>query len=126
MQITQLNHVGLHVADLDRSRVFYGEMLGLREIPRPDMGFPGAWYRVGTDQEIHLIGRAPRGGAFTPPRERHVALAVSAMEDVERALAARGVAYAPPKSRADGALQLFVRDPDDHVIELCQLAIDLT
>lgn len=121
MRVTQLNHIGLHVNDLAASRTFYGEVLGLREIARPDMGFPGAWFGVGADQEVHLIARAPKEGAYTPPRERHVAFAVSDMEEVKQALSDRGMALPPVKQRPDGALQLFLRDPDDHVIELCEL-----
>ena len=38
-----LSHVSVTVSDLGKARRFYGEFLGLVEIPRPDFGFPGVW-----------------------------------------------------------------------------------
>ena len=38
---TRLQHVGLIVSDLERSRRFYEGVLGLRQIPRPDFGIAG-------------------------------------------------------------------------------------
>jgi len=52
MQTLQLNHVALHVADLERSTKFYTEVLKLEPMPRPDFAFPGAWFRLGADQEL--------------------------------------------------------------------------
>ena len=46
MNTEDLNHVALHVSDLDASRKFYGELLGLEKIKRPDFNFPGEWYRL--------------------------------------------------------------------------------
>ena len=54
MEILQLHHVSLPVTDLERSRRFYREVLGLEEIERPPFPFPGAWFRLG-DRELHLI-----------------------------------------------------------------------
>ena len=41
-----LHHTSFPVRDLARARRFYGEVLELDEIERPDLGFPGAWYGV--------------------------------------------------------------------------------
>ena len=51
----RLQHCGLIVADLERSRRFYGGALGLEEVPRPhNFRFEGAWFQVGGDQ-LHLL-----------------------------------------------------------------------
>jgi glutamate racemase len=60
MQFLQLNHVALHVKDIERSIVFYRDVLKLEPIPRPAFTFPGAWFRLGLDQELHLIGERKR------------------------------------------------------------------
>ena len=52
----QLNHVAIHVADVEASCRFYEDVLRLEKIPRPAFRFPGAWFRLGVDQELHLIG----------------------------------------------------------------------
>ena len=55
MKIKALDHVALHVQNLEYSVVFYGELLRLEPLPRPDFDFQGAWFRIGTRQELHLI-----------------------------------------------------------------------
>ena len=57
-RICAIDHAGLHVRDLQRSLWFYGEVLGLPLLPRPELGFPGAWLRIGA-QELHLIAKEP-------------------------------------------------------------------
>ena len=52
----RLQHCGLLVSDLERSRRFYGEALGLEELPRPaNFAFAGAWFAL-ADTEI--VGKA--------------------------------------------------------------------
>ncbi|MEQ8763827.1 MAG: VOC family protein [Planctomycetota bacterium] len=114
MDIQGLDHVALHIEDLDRSRQFYEEVLGLRRAVRPDFDFPGEWYRVG-DQQIHLIGRPVEGSV---PKERHYALTIADVAAAQSRLEAHGISYGGPKPRPDGRQQIFVRDPDGHVIEL--------
>lgn len=124
MKITQLNHVAIHCADLDASVRFYRDVLGLPEIPRPAFNFPGAWFAIGPDgQELHLIARPPREtDSYSIPRERHFAMAVDDAAAAEARLRAAGVEFQPAKPRPDGVLQVFLRDPDGHVVELCQVA----
>jgi catechol 2,3-dioxygenase-like lactoylglutathione lyase family enzyme len=53
MQIKRLQHCGLVVSDLERSRWFYGTVLGMKEAPRPrTFIFDGAWFRSGEDELI--------------------------------------------------------------------------
>ena len=127
--LSGVQHCTFVVSDLDRSKRFYREVLGLEEIPRPDsFDFGGAWFRVGAADEIHLIaesdgtaraGRSDHGAngfmGFVP----HVALE---SDDLDAALARaeeHGVLPASgPVPRGDGVTQAFVLDPDRHVIEL--------
>jgi catechol 2,3-dioxygenase-like lactoylglutathione lyase family enzyme len=114
----ELNHVALHVADVARSCAFYEQMLGLERIPRPAFRFPGAWYRLGRAQELHLIGE--RGEAVhSHHRGNHFALLTDDMDAWERRLQSQGCPYLPRRTRPDGAFQIYVTDPDGHVIEIC-------
>ncbi|MFZ9683422.1 MAG: VOC family protein [Cephaloticoccus sp.] len=114
--VRELNHVALDVSDVAASVHFYGGVLGLPALPRPDFGFPGAWFRLGVTQELHLIGNRDREvGA----RAGHFALLVSDLDAAAARLAAAGGAFRGPKPRPDGARQVFTTDPDGNVIELC-------
>lgn len=117
MNIQQLNHVAIHVDDVEKSRQFYGDVLGLEEIQRPAFDFPGAWFRIGVDQELHLIGRPP--SPEEAGRVWHYAMRIDSVEEMVDALREKSVSFTPPTKRPDGAWQIFLRDPDGHLIELC-------
>ena len=56
MRIVELNHVAIHVANVDASVRFYRDTMKFPVMDRPAFDFPGAWFRLGTGQELHLIG----------------------------------------------------------------------
>lgn len=118
MRTLQLNHVAIHVSDVPRSIAFYRDVLQLELLPRPAFTFPGAWFRLGNDQELHLIGDQ-QYPAVTQHRGNHFALLIDNVGDWERHLQAAGVAHLPRRIRPDGAYQIFLADPDGHYIELC-------
>ena len=119
MKTTQLNHIALHVADVQKSCDFYEQVLQLQPIPRPAFTFPGAWYRLGEDQELHLIGQRDQPVVGAKSRGNHWALQVDDIDAWEAHLGRIGVEYAPRRVRPDGAYQIYVHDPDGHCLELC-------
>ncbi|MBI4591705.1 MAG: VOC family protein [Candidatus Rokubacteria bacterium] len=123
-RITSYLHAGITVKDLERARRFYSELLGLKEIVRPDLGFPGIWYGVGACQ-LHLMvppeGR-PAGepeGAFAG-RVRHLALGVEGWEALTTRLRAEDVPVRESAPTPGGPRRVFVKDPDDNVLELVE------
>jgi catechol 2,3-dioxygenase-like lactoylglutathione lyase family enzyme len=99
---------------------FYKDVLKLEPMARPNFDFAGAWFRTGPDQELHLICK---NGSYTVPLERHTAYRIPDMSEAKAHLDALGVEYEGPRIRPDGPLQLFLSDPDGHVIELTQLDV---
>lgn len=122
--VTAFLHAGVLVRDLARAKEFYGRLLGLSEIPRPDLGFPGAWYGLGPVQ-LHLIvppEERPVGDAaerFTG-RVRHLALGVADLEALVGRLEAEGFPFWPAAPGPGGARRGFTRDPDGNVLELVE------
>jgi catechol 2,3-dioxygenase-like lactoylglutathione lyase family enzyme len=125
-----LQHCGLIVSDLARSRAFYGDALGLEEVPRPhNFTFAGAWFQVGEDQ-LHLLVEADTTGSAGGPDPgpsvgvglaNHIALEVDDLGPAVARLADHGVVLVGgPMPRGDGWTQVFTRDPDGYVIELFQ------
>ena len=117
MNIEQLDHVAIHVADIEVSRNFYVDILQLKELPRPDFDFPGAWFAIGS-HELHLIGNREKETS-SHHRGTHFALRVGDIEQVVEMLDSSDTEYIR-KSRPDGARQVFVQDPDGHWVEFCQ------
>jgi catechol 2,3-dioxygenase-like lactoylglutathione lyase family enzyme len=130
MEINALHHVSLPVTDLERARQFYREVLGLEEITRPPIPVPGAWFRLGNG-ELHLVA----GGAAVPgaaggadPRRLHFAVRVASYRAALKHLRDKGYredagegnttrVVAMPRSVV-GYPQLYVLDPDGHIIEI--------
>ena len=118
MKLLELNHVAIHVADVSRSVTFYRDVLQLTPIPRPAFSFPGAWFQLGVQQELHIIGGRTED-VRSHNRGNHYALLVDDLEAWEQHLIRIGVTYLPRRTRPDGAFQIFLVDPDGHYIELC-------
>ena len=125
---TRLQHVGLIVSDLERSRRFYGQALGLEEVPRPqNFTFAGTWFRFG-ETEIHLLAEADTTGRAAAPDHgpsatyglsSHIAFEVEDLAGACARLAENGVPLiGGPMPRGDGVTQVFFLDPDGYVLEL--------
>ena len=120
--IRGIQHCALVVSDLERSRGFYGDALGLTEIPRPaSFAFAGAWFQAGTD-EVHLIvegdttmraGASEHGAGLAVGLVTHLALEVDDLDAAVRRLRDNGVEIGGgPMPRGDGVQQAFALDPD--------------
>lgn len=123
-----IQHAALVVSDLAASRRFYVEAIGMEEIPRPaTFTFAGAWLRAGSG-ELHLIaaddttaspGTVGHGRAEQVGLCAHLGLEVDDLDAARARLDEHGVALVGgPLQRGDGVTQVYVHDPDRHVIEL--------
>jgi glyoxylase I family protein len=135
MEIQVLHHVSLTVRDLERSRRFYREVLGLAEIERPPFSFAGAWFGLGPGQQLHLIestqGTFRTRGMDT--RDIHFAVRVANFENAlqylhERGLREDAASDDPALMRVNrnavaGFPQIYILDPDRHVIEINAAAL---
>jgi glyoxylase I family protein len=115
IQVKDYNHVGIVVRNLEKCRWFYGELLGLKTIPRPPFDFPGHWYQVGKGAQMHLMVYAET----IPQTMRHTALEVVNFGEAVQALQAQGVQITEgPGKRVDGSDYLFCHDPDGNLVEI--------
>lgn len=122
--IRGIHHATFLTGDLARARAFYEGMLGLRSSPnRPPLGFDGVWYDVAPQQQLHLMLLPdPDAGSQRPAhggRDRHVALAVDDLAQLQARLDAAGIACTQSRS---GRRALFCRDPDGNALEFIEVA----
>ncbi|MEN7548989.1 VOC family protein [Rapidithrix thailandica] len=121
MKVIELNHVAIHVEDVEKSVAFYRDVLGLRPKARPAFDFPGAWFYLGEDHELHIIGiRSKEVPVASAPRGAHFALQVDSVDSFAAKFQELAVVHRPIKNRPDGAKQLFLADPDGYYIELTE------
>jgi len=114
-----VHHISFSVSDLERSQRFYEDVLGLVEIPRPDLGLPGAWYGAG-NSEVHLIARPKgvdvgKGPASLSPLANHQAFAIDDYAGCLAFLESRDVEVMSTNPERG---QMWIQDPDGNVIEL--------
>ncbi len=100
----------------EEARRFYGELLGLREVPKPQKLATrgGVWFQVGA-QQLH-IGVEDE---FHPARKAHPAFAVDDLDALAQQLEEAGISVtwddAIPNVR-----RFYVSDPWGNRLELLQ------
>jgi catechol 2,3-dioxygenase-like lactoylglutathione lyase family enzyme len=112
--VERIEHVAITVSDIDRAKRFYGELLGLTEVARPEsFDFPGAWYRNGPT-DLHLVSRAVLDGES----KRHVAFFVSDLRAAARVLQANDFPVLWERMKIPSLDRFFTADPDGNRIEM--------
>ena len=123
MPLHGLNHYTIRPADLERTKAFYADLLGLEVGERPPLPFPGYWLYSGGAPTVHLIG--PRERDAHQPREPgatglldHIAFTCTGLAAMKARLAERGIEHEVRVVPRDRQTQLFIIDPDGVAVEL--------
>ena len=115
LQVTQIDHVSVITTDVERSRRFYRDVLGLKEIAKPrTFNFVVIWFDLG-NQQLHLFLKDQpdtRG-------PRHFALRVADVQAARRHFEAHGIPT-QETTPIPGADRFFIWDPDGNRIEVIQ------
>ncbi len=113
--VTALDHSSIIITDVERSRRFYGELLGLKEIARPrTFDFVAVWYDLG-GQHIHLLLKDQPDTRSA----RHFALRVADCQAARRHCQERGIAI-QETVEIPSADRFFITDPDGNRIEIIE------
>jgi catechol 2,3-dioxygenase-like lactoylglutathione lyase family enzyme len=115
MSVLGIDHVQVAAPEgcEEQARAFYGALLGLEELPKPESlrSRGGCWFRAG-DQELHVGVDRP----FVPARKAHPGLVVSNLAGLAGRLAAAGIAVEEDDS-IPGAKRFHAADPFGNRLE---------
>ncbi len=125
MPAQALNHYTIKVRDLERTRDFYQEIVGLTVGDRPPLNFPGYWLYCGDIPTVHLIGHRaedpviPDDDTAPAPTGRldHIAFSCDGLRQMRQTLEARGIKYNERVLPRLNMTQLFYLDPDGISVE---------
>lgn len=94
---------------------FYGQALGLPEIPKPEsLPTVGAWYQLG-DTQVHIATELEIHNATT---RRHVAFQVDDLAAFRQHLQTLDVEIIPDLQPIAGCDRFYLRDPAGNRIEI--------
>ena len=108
--IEGMNHFTVLTDDLERTKQFYCNVLGLKEGLRPPLTFPGVWLYQGEQAVLHVIaGRempAEPAGVLD-----HMAFSATDLRATIATLREHGIEYELRRQAGVGTWQLFCFDP---------------
>lgn len=117
MAVTGMNHFTILTDDVTGTIAFYTQLLGLRDGPRPSLGFPGAWLYADDAAILHVVGGIEserlRAGVID-----HIAFSAKGLSDTLATLAAHGVEHTCRQQAGTGLWQVFFHDPNGARVEL--------
>jgi catechol 2,3-dioxygenase-like lactoylglutathione lyase family enzyme len=131
--VSELEHVLVLCDELETTREFYEDAVGLRPGARPALEFPGYWMYAGETPCLHLADRGSylahartlgldvgerAGGPAGPGPVDHIAFSAGDYEQVCERLARAGVEPVRNEVPGGGPRQLFFDDPEGLRVEI--------
>lgn len=126
----RMEHFLVLTDDIDQTRDFYCNALGLREGFRPDLGFPGYWIYLGDVPVVHIAEHKPyivwtkevgipiSTGPYGTGALDHIAFNSSDFDATVAHLREQGIELSYNILTEIGLRQIFLKDPNGLAIEL--------
>ncbi len=124
MSLQRLDHVLVLTDDLEATKAFYCDALGLEVGERPPLEFPGYWLTLGGVPCLHVADRqayeahAATLGLRVGDAVDHLAFTGAGYEQVAERLEKAGVDTVTNAVPGAGLRQLFLTDPNGVRVEL--------
>jgi len=124
MPVEMLEHYTIRCENLERTRDFYRDVLGLKVGDRPNFPFKGYWLYLGGVPIVHLVDAkesadrdGPHHGADTAAFD-HIAYRGIDIEATRATLRAHNLKFREGGVPGGRLQQIFVHDPDGILVEL--------
>jgi catechol 2,3-dioxygenase-like lactoylglutathione lyase family enzyme len=128
--LTRLEHYLVLTDDIEKTKDFYCDVLGMKEGFRPELEFPGYWLYVDATPCIHIgewaaysvwtkkVGipistRAPTTGPVD-----HIAFNATGFDEMRARIKERDLPFSENSLPEIGMRQIFTRDPNGVPIEM--------
>ncbi len=132
MPLAHIEHYLIAADDLGATRDWYRDVLGMREGPHPDFGFPVHWMYLGEQDVVHIsqnartaselqrryLGRTSENSGSGTGAVDHIAFRASGLRETIARLEAKGVQFSQRRANGQALYQLFLYDPNGVKIEL--------
>ena len=129
MGVSALEHVTIRCAQLQRTRDFYVDLMGLTDGERPNFPFRGHWLYLGGIPVVHLVEATDTAGAWgrdiviPNPKEGtgsfdHVAFKGDDFQAMRTKLQKAGLTFKERVVPGGRLSQLFVPDPEGVLVEI--------
>jgi len=112
--VERTDFISVPVTDMERSKQFYGETLGLEQVS--EGGFPE--YQLGANISLYLLDMKSIGSEFSAPHTASIALRVADVEETRRELEAKGIAFEGETFDTTVCHMAHFKDPDGNVFML--------
>ncbi len=131
MPLSHIEHFLLQTADMEGTRKWYVEVLGMRVGPNPDFKFPVFWLYLGDKDVVHVteggkgvsenrkqyVGQQSDAVSGTGVVD-HIAFRATGLRDMIAHLKELGVDFKQRQVDDQGLYQLFMFDPNGVKVEL--------
>jgi catechol 2,3-dioxygenase-like lactoylglutathione lyase family enzyme len=126
MPAISLNHYTIRPRDLEVTKDFYADVVGLKVGDRPPLAFEGYWLYAGDTPVVHLIGKQQKeipivdhtDPAVKVTRLDHVAFSCEGLADMRKRLKKAKLKFEERVLPRLNMTQLFTLDPDGIDVEL--------
>ena len=131
MALSHIEHFLLQTADMEKTRAWYVDVLGMRVGPNPDFKFPVFWLYLGDKDVVHVteggskvsdnrkryVGQESQATAGSGAID-HLAFRATGLREMMAHLTSLGVDFKQRQVDDQGLYQLFMFDPNGTKIEL--------
>jgi catechol 2,3-dioxygenase-like lactoylglutathione lyase family enzyme len=116
VQVERTDFITVPVTDVERSKQFYAETLGLPWINEGSQQWPE--FQLGENVSLYLMDPTNIGQTFQGPHTAHIALRVPDVAETRRELEGRGVRFEGDVLDTGVCHMAFFKDPDGNHLML--------
>jgi catechol 2,3-dioxygenase-like lactoylglutathione lyase family enzyme len=132
MPLSHLEHYLVCTDDIEATRVWYAQVLGLREGWHPEVNFPAVWMYLGNVDIVHIapsaknagsnqktyLGRTSQDTGSGTGALDHIAFRATGLAQMKSHLKVLGINFNERRANGQALYQLFMLDPNGIKVEL--------